>query len=474
MMERLLLFGTGQFYIRRREALSAFLGQDEVVGFLDNRAQERRMMDGLPVYLPEELSQISYDRILLMSASVREMREQLLGLGIPSSQISFYEEYRARKTRDTFLLPLPKKAAEGKKRILIIAHDMEYDGGSIVAVYAAKVLQIRGHVVTLTAPSIQPALAQDIRTMGVDFVLCPTLPYLGEREKLWIKQYEILVANVFHNSPVACSMRKELPVIWWIHEAGEAYSNIYPRIRYQFSEYDTPKQMDGIRIFGVSRLAADVFSRHYPSVPVGVLPYGIPDHWNHLVERHDVPVFAIVGTISALKGQLEFLQATRLLRKWQSCGDFEVWVIGAKGSRAYDRNVMELMQSLPFAHYKGVLTRSEMEEAYQRIDVVVCASQEETLSAVCIEGLMHAKVCLTTRNTGIADYLSDGVNGFLCQDNKPEHLAGVLERILDVRSRWEAIGHRGRDVYEANFSFEKFGNRLERELQFDTIDEKEE
>ena len=268
MMERLLLFGTGQFYIRRREALSAFLGQDEVVGFLDNRAQERRMMDGLPVYLPEELSQISYDRILLMSASVREMREQLLGLGIPSSQISFYEEYRARKTRDTFLLPLPKKAAEGKKRILIIAHDMEYDGGSIVAVYAAKVLQIRGHVVTLTAPSIQPALAQDIRTMGVDFVLCPTLPYLGEREKLWIKQYEILVANVFQNSPVACSMRKELPVIWWIHEAGEAYSNIYPRIRYQFSEYDTPKQMDGIRIFGVSRLAADVFSRHYPSVPV--------------------------------------------------------------------------------------------------------------------------------------------------------------------------------------------------------------
>ena len=127
---------------------------------------------------------------------------------------------------------------------------------------------------------------------------------------------------------------------------------------------------------------------------------------------------------------------------------------------------MELMQSLPFAHYKGVLTRSEMEEAYQRIDVVVCASQEETLSAVCIEGLMHAKVCLTTRNTGIADYLSDGVNGFLCQDNKPEHLPGVLERILDVRSRWEAIGHRGRDVYEANFSFEKFGNRLERELQY--------
>ena len=61
MMERLLLFGTGQFYIRRREALSAFLGQDEVVGFLDNRAQERRMMDGLPVYLPEELSQIAYE-----------------------------------------------------------------------------------------------------------------------------------------------------------------------------------------------------------------------------------------------------------------------------------------------------------------------------------------------------------------------------------------------------------------------------
>ncbi|MCI6086308.1 MAG: hypothetical protein MR711_08700 [Selenomonas sp.] len=40
-MEKLLLFGTGRFYQRRREKLYAMLGQDEIVGFLDNRAEKK-------------------------------------------------------------------------------------------------------------------------------------------------------------------------------------------------------------------------------------------------------------------------------------------------------------------------------------------------------------------------------------------------------------------------------------------------
>lgn len=461
-MEKLLLFGMGAFYRRRRELLKALLGEDVIVGFVDNRASEHRQFDDLPVYLPAEIGRVEYNRILLMSASLREMKEQLLALGVPSAKISFYEEYRAHKTRGTFPLPVPAETKDGKRRILIVAYDMGYDGGSMVAIYAAKALLARGHVVTLTAPSIPVKLANEVREMGVNFVLCPTLPYIGECERLWIKQYEILFVNVFQNSPVACSMRKEMPVIWWIHEPSEAYSDIYPRIRYQFAAFDSPAQMDGLHIFGVSPLAANVFSKQYPGVPIGVLPYGIPDVWDRRQEFHDVPVFAIIGGIMSLKGQRELIRAFQLLQEQLDGWEAELWLIGAQGLGGYGREVMDLVQRTPHVKYRGVLTRNEMEEAYQYIDVVVCASQEETMSAVCVEGLMHAKICVTTKNTGIASYLEDGVSGFVCEDNQPGHLFDTMRRVQNEREKWDVVGRRGRALYEEYFSMKKFGEHLER------------
>lgn len=463
-MEKLLLFGTGRFYQRRREKLYAMLGQDEIVGFLDNRAEEKRIVDGRPVYLPGELSGISYDRIILMSASIREMREQLLQRGVSAARISFYEEYLAAKVAGTVALPIRAASCREKKRILIVAYAMNYDGGTIVAVYAAQALQARGYDVTLTASAIHPDLARDVQAMGVEFVACPTLPYLGDKEREWIGQYDILIVNVFQNIQVACSMRRILPIIWWLHEAGEPYSAIYPHFRYQFSRYDSSTQMGGLQIFGVSPIASRVFSGYYPEVPIGVLPYGIPDTWTHEQARHEIPVFAIIGGIQALKGQRELLQAARVLWRKLRRMPFEVWLIGSESDNAYGREVSDLVQQCPFARFKGILTREKMETAYRSIDVVVCASQEETMSMTCIEGLMHAKVCLTTRNTGIASYLEDGVNGFVCEDNRPEHLADALERIWKARPQWDAIGRRGRMVYEEYFTMDAFGERLEQAL----------
>lgn len=458
---RLLLFGIGLFYQQHKRELVKDLSGDTVVGFVDNRARDIRRFEGKPVYLPEELANVAFDRILLASVHHKAMRRQLLSCGIPEEKIVFCMEYVRTRQQGKADLPCPQAPAAGKKRILIVTHDMNYDGGSIVVTHAAHALMELGHIVTLSAPVIDPSLEAEVRAGGINFVPCPALPYIGRKEIAWIEQYDVLLVNVFQNIRVACSMRKRLPVLWWIHEADDAYSPIYPDYRGRFRAYDSASVMDGIRIFGVSRLAAEVFSRHYPGLPVGVLPYGIPDAGMDALCASANMVFAVIGGISPRKGQRELLQAIRSLEMrdaWPE--DAEIWLIGRLDDSPYAREVRQLAETLPRVKLLGVLTREEMQKAYRQMDVVVCASQQELLSTVMVEGLMHGKICLTTRNNGIVSYLHDGVDSYVCADHRAETLAAAIYRILQDRARWREIRRRARMVYENHFSMEKFKERL--------------
>jgi len=461
---KVLLFGTGRFYQNRKKAIAESLQGEEVIGFVDNRASEIGTFEGKPVYLPEKIPWISFDRIVLMSASQNEMMEQLLWLGIPRKKIFSYEHHWKMYQQKNVALPIPSAAAPGKKSVLIITHEMRYDGATIVVTYAARALMALGHVVTIAAPYVQPMLEKEVRKVGIDLVRCPGLPYLGEREIAWIKQYDILLVNVFPNIRVACSMRKILPVLWWIHEAGNEFSDVYPETRKKFREYDSVSEMRGIHIMGVSRLAAEIFLKQYPGLSVGILPYGIPDERSDVSHRHGRIVFAVIGSIIPLKGQRELLKAFQMIWNADWAKKAEIWLIGGWDDSPYTREVQKLAEELVNVKLLGILTRKELQKAYREIDVVVCASRQETLSTVVAEGLMHGKVCVTMKNTGIASYLHSGVDAYVCENNQPEQLAEALLRVMRERDCWNEIRKRARALYETEFSMKAFGKRLEQEI----------
>lgn len=463
-MARIILFGHGIFYQRRKAALHEFLGEDQVIAFLDNAAAKARECDGLPVYLPEELEQLAYDYIVLMSSYLRPMREQLLELGVPAGKILFYEAYRAQRTRDTISLPEPEVPAPGRCRIVIVTHDLAYGGASLVIVYAAQVLRQLGYGVTLATPTADPAFAREVRGLGVQLAVCPTLPYLGEQEIAWLHQYDVLLVNCFQNYAVAMRMGGKMPVLWWLHEASERWCDIYPRILYQFADLVAPK-LDGLRALAVSHIAKAALRAVYEDVPVGILPFGIPDTGAVSHVQHEPLVFALIGSIYELKGQRAFLRAAEQVLAKYSDLTVEFWLIGSKETGRYAQETLAMVERMPQARWLGTLTRQQMTEAYQHIDVVVCASHEETMSATIVEGLMQGLVCLTTQNTGVAAYLHDGVDGFIAADCTPEQLAAAMERVLSHRQDWADIGARGRQVYEETFSMQRFGEHLQAELE---------
>lgn len=59
-----------------------FLPMIHFLGFLDNSVHKSKTMDGVPVFSPSVVSNMQFDRIVLMSTYYQEIIEQLLDLGV--------------------------------------------------------------------------------------------------------------------------------------------------------------------------------------------------------------------------------------------------------------------------------------------------------------------------------------------------------------------------------------------------------
>lgn len=458
---KIFIFGIGQYYQNRKQQFFDVAADDEILGFLDNCVDEVTSFDGFYAYSPKIVKDKESDRIVLMSTYYAEIIEQLVELGVPREKILFWEEYRAEKMRGKMRLyvntPLQKT-----KSILIVTTDLNYNGGSLAIINAAVVLTKKGYNVCLSAGSCDEKLRLEIMNRGINLLIYPALPYISNFERPFIEKFDIVLVNVFQMIKLACDISQYKPVLWWLHESDCATDSVYGYIRYQFSSYDNISSMKKIKIYAVSNIAKENFERYYPYQVFGILPYGVQDEANPISHdaEHDKFVFAIIGTVCQLKSQLIFLEAAkRLPRKVREMCEF--WIIGACGTDSYGKSVKMKILDISQAKIFGVMNRMELKNAFQRISCVVCASMSETMSLTITEGMMHGKMCITTDKTGIAGYIKDGINGFVCKVGDVVSLHDCMERAFDMREDSSDMRMKARKLYEEEFSMERFGERLE-------------
>ena len=109
----ILIFGTGAIYRR-------FYRQVEkipTVMLLDNNHEKcGTELNGIKIVSPQTIKSLQYDKIILMSDSWEEMKEQLLMMDVPSDYMISYHEL------DRFIYEVKdrKKLIRGKKRCLFL------------------------------------------------------------------------------------------------------------------------------------------------------------------------------------------------------------------------------------------------------------------------------------------------------------------------------------------------------------------
>ena len=263
--------------------------------------------------------------------------------------------------------------------------------------------------------------------------------------------------------PVVCQLNGIKPVLWWIHEP----SDLYTPVLQEFNQYKNSEMTSYINCIAVSGIPQKNFKEKY----FKTMPYGIPDLALLKKEYEKINnkiIFAIVGAVVIRKAQDVFIDAIEKLNQ-SELEKTEFYIIGAYGNDEFGEKILQRVSKFNNIHMLGNLRRLEMERAYPKIDVVVCPSREDPLPIVMTEAMMYRKPCIASDSTGTADYIKDGINGFVCKTEDSEDLCEKMRYFIHHQEKIEIMGKEARKVYEEYFTMDKFADRLCNQMQ-KTID----
>ncbi len=455
---KVVIFGTGKYY---QKHISEIRKNAEITALLDNNSRLwGTYFEGIQVYNPKDIIFIEYDKIILLSAKAYEMKSQLRMLGVLEEKICYGAEFN-RHFGGVNPIVYGKIIEEyvGAK-VAIVTTDMDYNGGTMAAIYAAQALKLKGYAVCLIAPFGNQTLIDFLVKMEITVYIYSSLPYVKVDEMACIDLCEVVIVNVFQMIRCACEISKKKPVIWWIHESSEKYSDIYTNVLGNFSDYAFKDNFSNLKIIGVSNIAKNNFNHFFPNCINDVMPYGIPD------EKCEVKkvlsskiIFAIIGGLCMCKAQDIFIQAVASLSE-EERESAEFWIIG----KNFDKKILNYVKDFAYNYSQikilGEKNRTEMKELFKQIDVVVCSSREDCLPIVMTEGMMHGKLCITTDKTGTVDYIIHGQNGLICKANNVLDLADKMSWAISNKKKLKKIGKCARALYEKIFTIEKFAERL--------------
>lgn len=454
---QLAIFGTGLFYKKRKEKLTS-INDIEICVFLDNNMSLwGTRVDGVLIVPPNDLDKVLYDYVVIMSSYEVEMYEQLINMGVEQSKILYWGNFIAKFSQEKRIYYTCNMRRSEQEPILIITTNLNYNGGTMAAIYAAMCLQSKRYKVDLAAPWGNPELIHEINGYEINVIIDESLPYIEEEK--WIKKYRVVIVNVFQMIQCACEISKYRPVLWWIHEPSISYNKILK----QFAHYINIESIKYANIWAVSHIAKSNFNVYFPNRIEKVLNYGIPDIKieGTKVKKKQGIVFAIIGAICDLKAQDVFLQAANGIIADEP---IEFWIIGALGEDVYGCHIKELAKQNPDVKLLGVLSRREIYEKLVDIDVVVCISREDSLPIVMTEAMMFHKICIISNKTGTVDYIVDGENGLVVEVDNVEMLQYKMQWVVDHQDKLGEIGDKARETYEKYFSMKTFGDNLERAI----------
>lgn len=452
---RVIVFGTGQYWNNRKKAI---LENCNIVCFLDNDSVKWNLeFCGVKIENPNNILQYKFDYVVVMCKSKNQVYSQMISLGVPEEKIIDYNQIRQICLKNSFF----KYGKNLNKHydIILISTVLDYSGGTMAAIYAFKALQRKGKSVLLCSDRCDEKLLDELITDDFEILVAPGLPIaINDLLLEYIKKCEVILINVFQMLPLVSKINGLKPIMWWIHEPKQFYTEVLD----EFPQYDNQKFFSKINIVAVSRIAKNNFNRYFHNIIKKDLTYGIPDMQikeNKSKKDNNVTTFAVIGGIIRLKAQDVFINSIEQLTK-EERSKSKFYIIGSYSNDKYANSIINKTKEMKDVIVTGGLTRKEIANIYSEIDVVVCPSREETMSIVLTEAMMYGKPSISSDNTGMADYIENGINGFICKTEDAEDLCEKMRYFIHHTEKIEKMGQEARKVYEKYFTMDKFADRL--------------
>lgn len=440
---KILVFGTGRIYQKRKSQIQ----NNQIVAFIDNNQQLwGKQIDGIIVTKPDEVQQLDYDAVWIMSIYKQEMKQQLIGLGVPENKIVFYDEADGR---NSILYSRTLPIEQTGKKVLFFTHDLSASGAPIALFYFACIMKKNGYIPAVICRT-EGIMQHDFINAGIPVIIDNNIS--KSNWLLWgqINSFDFFVLNTIIFSDIVediSLLGKKM--IWWLHDSEIYYenrnANFYPK-----------KILENVFVYAVGHRAQNAFQKYVDCEKVNNLLYGIPDM--RIESKKNVEgkhIFAMVGAICERKAQDIFIQAILTLSE-EERNEAEFWIIGIVTDIEFNVEIRKIAKDIPQIKFMGDLSREEMLKKYGEIDVICCPSRDDPMPVVATEAFMNGKIVIVSENTGTASLIMNGENGYVCENENASELGMIIRKIISGAIDDKLIGKNARRLYDENFSLTSF------------------
>jgi glycosyltransferase involved in cell wall biosynthesis len=399
-----------------------------------------------------------------------DVRKKLVPVGPDAARLAL-----VRDRTSSQLEALARGTPVQEPRVLVATADLGLGGGQLYLHELMLRLARNGMRFALTSPRSGP-LTDELEGMGVP-VLMTGPPQIQDPEAYEAQVRDIgafavqhgctaVLANIITSFTGAdAGLRLGLPLTWAIHES------------YPFGQFWTEAfGPDGAHPYVVERTRLSlgaasrvVFEatqtlRFYeellaPGAGV-VVPYGVDleeiSRFRHANDRDelrgrldispDTLALVCMGTIEPRKGQLNLAQAFAHSTALRGA-DIQLILVGAMPGRPYADALSAYVDGLGDPRIRIEPVQPDVHRWYHACDVLVCASDVESLPRSMLEAMAFGRPVASTAVFGIPELVEDGVSGFLCRDRDLGALREMLERVGGAnREDLTAMGAHARGV----------------------------
>lgn len=453
---KFLLFGTGDYYNRYKKW---FINQ-EVLALLDNaKHKQYTFIDGLEVLPPEEGIRLNYDMVVILSFYVKQMKQQLISLGVDERKIFHFYDLHRLLGRNRIIKPmwyflnaeeLIKTDSQTGKKILLLSHDMTLGGPAIALFHAAEVLKKYGYEV-IYASMEDGVLRKKLTENGIPVVVDENLQTAVMNETEWVKQFSLILCNTLNFHVFLSERDTSIPVLWWLHDASFFYDGVDREVIGKIS-------LENLRGVTVGKVPEYAVREFLPYLDCGRLLYGVSDMVGESAvhEGSKLVRFITIGFMEERKGQDLLVQAVKMLHE-NKANRCEILMVGHNNT-LFGEKIKKETRNMKNIRIIGSTDRETIHELLQNSDVLVCPSRQDPMPTVAAEAMMHSVPCIVSDVIGTADYIRDGEDGLIFRNGNVEELMEKIEWCISNKDRLEKMGKKARKLYEKYFSMKAFEN----------------
>lgn len=381
-------------------------------------------------------------------------------------------------------VPTPMAASSDGPNVLVVTHQLNLGGAQLYLMDLLRGMRHASDANFTVISALDGTLRHDLEAMGIPVHVFGALDHdpscrVGRLEEMasWARdrRFDVALVNtatVFTVPGAELAGLLGIPYVWAIHES------FHPSVLWSV----LPKPLRERAEAAIAGAEALVFEteatrRLYEDGAGGArcltLPYGLDmeplDAWRQSFDMRrergeagipqDAELVVCIGTIEPRKAQNTLAQAFDLIaarhprahlafvggRKDLECEALEALIAKARhGSR------MHLIPITPDVH-----------AWYGMADILVCASDVESMPRTVLEAMAWETPVLATRVFGLPEVIAEGENGWLCEPRDLGALAQGLERALSSSpEERRRMGRHSRELVEERHSLPRYGQEV--------------